>query len=215
MKLYFPLFVVLFFFSCKDGKEAEIVDFNDVSPDSERNYDLDSTKISNVQKSYFDSLTIFSRQLIDSLEIEHISIKKIDTLIFPDRFGAKKTEKWAMVNERDSMVFFHWEFSDSLKAQNTFYNWLDCYGNKCKSIRIGDEARFSSRATSFLLYENHLFFLEGKETIDLEKFLVFFDNLKWGEKWTFLVNQAPRKKANWFERDAENKLIKSIKKVKS
>lgn len=165
MKFYFLLFVGLFFLACKNGNDAEIVDFNDISPDSKRNYEIDSNSVSKNRKSYFDSLSLFSQQLIDSLEIDHEQIKKLDTLIFPDRFGAKKTEKWKKINEKDSMVFFHWEFSDSLKAQNTFFNWLDCYGSKCKSFRVGEEIKFSTRASSFLLYENHLFFFRRKSKL--------------------------------------------------
>lgn len=59
------------------------------------------------------------------------------------------------------------------------------------------------------------FFLEGNQNFDLEKILNYFDNLKWENNWTFLVNQDARKKAVWFERDSEKKLIKSIKKIKA
>ncbi len=203
MKYFFQLIIVsMVVFSCNSKKE-EIVDFDDLSEGSNKNYDKDSSKKIETVALFYDSLNPFSQELIDSLNFDKKSITKLDTLFFPDRFGAKKTEKWYSKTEKDSLVFFHWEFKDSLRTYNTFYNWLDCFGKNCRSIKVGDKIAFSKRATLFLIQDKHLFFIESNLPIDYEKYLNYFDSKEWPREWKFLVNQLPRKKAEWIKRNEE------------
>lgn len=202
----FLLILTLLFFSCNPGKE-EVVSFDDISSGSKKDYDKDSiSKITKVGL-YADSLSDLSKNLIDSLEFDRKLIFPLDSVLFSDRFGAKKTEKWYLKTEKDSLVFFHWEFKDSIKTLNTFYNWIDCYGKNCKSIHVGDEVAFSKRATLFLIQDKHFFFIESNQKIDFERMLEVFDNSKWNKKWKHIIYQAPKKKAKWFKRDLEGKLI--------
>lgn len=205
MRLFALLIILLSLNSCNSRKE-EVISFDDISSGSKKDYDKDS--ISKITKSglYADSLSDLSQILIDSLEFERKLIFPLDSILFSDRFGAKKTEKWYMKTEKDSLVFFHWEFKDSIKTLNTFYNWIDCYGKNCKSIHVGDEVAFSKRATLFLIQDKHFFFVESNQKIDFERMLEVFDNYKWDKKWKHVIYQAPKKKAKWFNRDFEGKL---------
>lgn len=203
------LLVVLTFISIScSNKKDEVVSFDDISKSSERykegqtNNDTTST----LPTSY-EQLTKFSKTWVDSLAFEKAKIFLLDTMLFSDRFGAKKTEKWYYKTEKDSLVFMHWDFKDSIKAQNTFYNWLDCFGPSCKSIMIGQEVKFSKRCLTFLLQNNHLFSIESTVKQDVERYLNLFDNLKWNKTWKYIMVQAPRKKGTWFSRNSEGVLV--------
>jgi hypothetical protein len=199
--------LVLSLLSCSNKKE-EVVSFDDISKSSDR-YKEGHTKkdsIARLPKTY-DLLSHFSKTWVDSLAFEKENIYFLDTTIFSDRFGAKKTEKWYFKSEKDSLVFMHWEFKDSIKAQNSFFNWLDCFGPSCKSIMIGQEVKLSKRSLTFLLQNNHLFSIESNAQQDVERYLNLFDNLRWNKTWKYIMIQAPRKKGTWFYRNADLELI--------
>lgn len=205
-KLHTFVFILLLI-SCSNKKE-KVVSFDDISKSSER-YKEGQTKkdsIATLPKTY-DLLSHFSKTWVDSLVFEKEKIFLLDTTLFSDRFGAKKTEKWYYKTEKDSLVFMHWEFKDSIKAQNTFYNWMDCFGPSCKSIMIGQEAKFSKRSLTFLLQNNHLFSIESNVKQDVERYLNLFDNLKWNKTWKYIMIQALRKKGTWFSRNSEGILV--------
>lgn len=199
--------LVLSLLSCSNKKE-EVVTFDDITMSSERYKEGQTTNdMTSTIPTDYEQLTKFSKTLVDSLVYEKEKIFLLDTILFSDRFGAKKTEKWYYKTEKDSLVFMHWEFKDSIKAQNTFYNWLDCYGPSCKSIMIGQEVKFSKRCLSFLLQNNHLFSIESNAKQDVELYLNLFDNLNWNKNWKYIMIQAPRKKGLWFSRNSSGDLV--------
>lgn len=204
---FLPIIVCLLLFACTQEKE-EVVNFDDLTSKSDYKENEEDKKPKEVV--YYDSLDFLSQTLIDSLEFDKKSVFPLDSVFFSDRFGAKKTDKWYYKSDQDSLVFFHWEFKDSIKTFNTFYNWLDCYGNNCTSFHVGQAAKFSKRGTLFLLQDKHLFFIESQLAINYERLLEILDNSKWNKKWKYLVYQAPRKKANWMSRSWDEKTKKNI-----
>ena len=204
--VYLFLFILIFILGCT-GKKEETVSFDEIT-ESSKNYQEGEQQELNTEKEIdlYDSLSVLSQLFIDSLHLDHTSIIIKDTNCFPDRFGALETEKWIAKTEHDSLVFFQWKFKDSTRTLNAFYNWLDCYGKKCKSIHVGDEVSFSKRAVLLLLQDQHLIFVESNHKIETEKYVSVFDQLNWNKSWKFIVNQIPRKKAKWFQRDEKEKL---------
>jgi hypothetical protein len=202
--LYFCFLLALF--SCKNQKE-EVLDFNELSPDSKNDFSekADGEKEKNL--FFADSLSDFTKLIIDSLDFDKKQIAKIDTLFFPDRFGASSSEKWYLKTEKDSLVFYHWNFKDSIKTFNTFYNWLDCYGPKCQSIRVGDKVSFSKRSACFFLENKDLYYVESSKMFDFEYFTKLFDEEEKGKKFKFVVIQKARKKAEWFSRNELGELV--------
>ncbi|MCE3296391.1 MAG: hypothetical protein K0R65_2105 [Crocinitomicaceae bacterium] len=205
-------FLGLILLSACNPKPEETVSFDDLTSDSEKYGNNDSLP-GTVEKEvfYFDSISPLSQNLIDSVGFDRKLIFPLDSVLFSDRFGAKNTEKWYYRTDKDSLVFFHWEFKDSLKTFNTFYNWIDCYGPKCKSVQVGMPAAFSKRATLFLVEDKHLYFVESDLKITPENYLSYFDGpqgkLKKLKKWKYVVIQQPRKKAEWFARNDKGELV--------
>ncbi len=69
---------------------------------------------------FTDSLLVSYLGLLDSLKLDYSSIQKLDTVIFPDRFGAKSIVKFYWKEKKDSINFMDWEFKDSLKLRMLF-----------------------------------------------------------------------------------------------
>ncbi|MBL7898152.1 MAG: hypothetical protein JNJ99_06430, partial [Crocinitomicaceae bacterium] len=60
-----------------------------------------------------------------------------------DRFGYSSFSKLnfslkSMVNSdsNESASLYYYSFSDTVKTQNAFYNWLDCFGKNCESVQL-------------------------------------------------------------------------------
>jgi hypothetical protein len=199
----------LLLLSCKPDKEAETVDFNDISKPSDKYREGDSTRQTIVTTGFFiDSLEPRWRQFTDSMHWDKKTVFGLDTVIFPDRFGAAKSHKFYCKTLQDSVVFMHWQFRDSIQAQNAFFNWMDCYGKRCKSVRIGEETNLSPRASFFLLQNKELIFAESRQKINFERYLEILESLKFEKQWKYLVIQAPKGKAKWNVVDPEGKISK-------
>ena len=199
MKFYFiVLGILLFLFACKNEKE-EIVDFNSLSKPAESGDGKDTIKAkNNIEQGFFyDSISIFSQQIIDSLEFDKALVFELDTMFYPDRFGALKSEKWYCKTPKDSLIFMRWDFKNNVLTKNAFYNWLDCYGPKCKSIAIGSKINLSKRATSFFLMDKSLIFIESSHQIDGERWTAVLSNIKSNKKIELLMLQQPKGKAVW------------------
>lgn len=206
--IFFGLLAAILLLNCKgQGKEEELT-FDELSPASRKYTEGDSLKTEKTKAAYFfDSLSPFLRRFIDSMGLPHTNISDLDTLIFPDRFGAIKTEKWAVKTSDDSLVFMYWKFKDSVKTENTFFNWIDCYGSRCVSIHVGENKAFSKRGHLFLVQGQYFFSIESNKKIDLERILSFFDHENWEKQRKFIVIQQARKKASWKKRDKAGELL--------
>ena len=197
-------------FACKNERE-EVVDFNSLSKPALKNQDIDTSTVKNLigDEFYFDSLSTFSRQIIDSLGYDKNSIFKLDTLIYPDRFGALFAEKWYCKTDKDSLVYMRWDFKNNVMTKNTFYNWLDCFGANCKSIEIGANTRFSKRATCFFLVDKNMIYIESARKIEGEKWISVLSNIRANKKFDFFMLQQPKAKAVWNSID-ENGVLRPI-----
>ena len=195
--------------ACKSGNETDTVDFDDISKPSAKYASADSSSVSSKETVpvYYDSISVFSQQLVDSLMFDRTNVFKLDTLIYPDRFGALKADKWYYISPKDSLVFMRWEFKNNVQTKNTFFNWIDCYGKHCKSIKVGDEVNFSRRATLFLLADKELIFVESGQKINPEHMLGILGNLKKQKKWDYFMLQQPRGKAAWKSIDEKGEVL--------
>lgn len=200
--LYFTS-ILLLLFSCKN-EEAETVDFNDIVKPSEKYGNSDTVKTeARAEPVYYDSVSAFSQQLSDSLAFDRKQLFKLDTLIYPDRFGAKQTDKWYYISPKDSLVFMRWQFKNRVQTQNTFFNWLDCYGPRCKTIAVGEAASFSKRSVLFLIRDKEMIFVESAQKMDGGKLLAIISNLEKQKQWQYFILQQPKGKAVWKTVDAE------------
>jgi hypothetical protein len=197
MKLFTSIFIIgLFFFlgACSDDSNEKVTldqishssdKFNEIKDDQEDS----KIKDEKPKEAYF--LVAF-----DSI-YKKVSWHKLDSLLFPDRFGPSKMEKWYLLNEKDSIVALHYEFKDSLRTKNAFFNWLDCYGPKCASYQVGDQFKKQTRNSLFLVGANHLIYLESKFPIPSEKLITLLNEKEKDQNWIYKIEIPGRKKTSW------------------
>lgn len=186
------------FTACQDKQKEDILSLDDISESSDKYSESDSlAKEELVKIKYFDSISNFSQTIVDSLKLTRVSINLLDTVIFPDRFGASFAEKWYSKSSSDSLVFMRWVFQSAVKAENALYNWLDCFGSKCRSIPPGTDTKFSKRGTLILCNQKELIFVESSQKLDQELWYKFIQGKRKEKDWKFFIIQQPNRKIEW------------------
>lgn len=200
--------------ACKSNQEEKALSLDDISKSSTVYNESDSVQKQVIIKAnYFDSVSIASQNLIDSLKLNQNSIHLLDTIIFPDRFGAASSEKWYSSSPKDSLVFMKWTFQTVLKAENALFNWLDCFGLKCRAIPMGTNTYFSKRGTLILCNEKELYFIESSKKLDEISWLEKIKSNSKRKEWKFFIVQQPNRKIEWKTIDSEGEWMDYNQKI--
>lgn len=192
--VFLTLCMVSLLVSCGDDK-PDTVSLEDISHTSDKfdhiddDKSLEEIKDQKPKKGYF--LTAFDSIYRDA------SWFVLDSLLFPDRFGPSKMEKWYLLNKKDSIVALHYEFKDSLRTKNAFFNWIDCYGPKCTSYQVGSQFKKQSRNSLFLIGANHLVYLESQGPIKTEELIGILNEKKKDQNWIYILEIPGRKLTRW------------------
>lgn len=198
MKSLLIVFVVLSLFSCSSGNE-EVVKYSDISPNSKHKHHDVKKEVKRTNERPDKSVFL---AIVDSIRPE-ANWQKWDSILFPDRFGAKSTEKWIIKSDIDSVLLIHYGFKDSTSAKNAFYNWIDCFGPVCKSYTVGGNIRTKNKYTYFFVGANDIYFVESQKNIDP---LILRDaitqkkkqvKVNKNENWLYTVVSKPSGKAVW------------------
>jgi hypothetical protein len=148
------------FLSCRGAEEPEVdtISMQDLMGESFDGLDSSSVVINDtigtIPTSDFDKLTFSFLEMFDTLPLNvgHAF----------DRYGFSKSNKISFVersNGADSLNIlgvnlYQYYFSDSLKLNNAFYNWLDCFGDECSELIINqDDSGFSSKPQQIIIYD--------------------------------------------------------------
>ena len=199
LKLFSFLFLSFILFSCSNNKKEETVDLSEITSSSERYKEGKSEVKKKKEKelNFIDTLDVRFKGILDSLKINDSVVRKLDIVLFPDRFGAKSITKFYWKEKKDSINLLDWEFSDSLKTENAFYNWIDCFGENCKSIKIGDKIKIQKRGLLILVNDRHLLVLDANSKIDCESWIKLVGSQKFGDTWKYIVYQPQKGKSTW------------------
>ena len=157
------------------------------------------TTLNILEVSDYDALSLFSKKLIDSLQIIHSKVVRNNTEMFPDRFHPIKSEKWSGLRPEDSIRYSHWKFKDSIVAEQTFFNWLDQFGSKRISFQLGDKVKVSSDGILILLQDKSIVLYETRKSIKLVQLLTLFNQLGFGKHWEYCILQQKNKKTEWID----------------
>ena len=178
-----------------NSKNDDTISFDQVSPEKARhqvNVDSEGKKPETNQRPKASVFMSFA----DSL-IPNANWQKWDTLLFPDRFGAVYTEKWIVKNDQDSLILLQFEFKDSLRTKNAFFNWLDCFGANCKSYTVGANMRIPRRNAIVLMDEQSILYVESnKKYTELSLRNQLETNLK-KQQWIFAIEIPKKGKTSW------------------
>ena len=127
MKIIVSFFVLIVLFSCGEKPKEEVLDMEDIIPQSERYKDGVTTG----EKK--DTIDLgFDIWMAVRAGISVMEVGRHEDPMFVDRFQPKSILKLDLNTKTDKIFFGQWTFRDSLKTMNAFYNWIDCFGTNCK-----------------------------------------------------------------------------------
>jgi hypothetical protein len=164
------LFILLFtavFWSCGDEQTLEVdtISMEDLMGDSSSVIDSSLTilkdTVVNIPNSDFGRLTFSFLNTFDTLPL------KVGHSF--DRFGYSQSNKISFIEKSnladslnlDVVNLYQYYFTDSLKLNNAFYNWLDCFSKTCTELKINqNESGFSSNPEQIIIYDTIAVFTE-------------------------------------------------------
>lgn len=202
MRLVVSILLISVLISCGGGRKEEVVDLKDIIPQSERYKDGPSDTIKKDTIDYGFDIWLAEKAGITVMEIDlH------DEPMFQDRFNARTVKKLDLQFKDGMALFGQWIFKDSIRTMNAFYNWIDCFGEKCKSIRFLEETKFQPEAMLVFLNDTSITYVTSALPLDEKKwqnYLRLHDGI---ELWDLVIIQKKQRKAGWFTYgiDARNK----------
>ena len=185
-----PLLIVIL--AACGREEEEVIDLSDIIPKSERNYD-DTLK---TEKK--DTLSaLFDLDLSADFGLNFSGIKPLDETLFMDRFGALSSVKLELLKDEGTVLYRSWSFKDSLRTRNAFYNWLDCFGPKCRSFKYLQHGKFQKEAMLVFLNDTSIIYLSSDKNLKMDQWQQYFEKRSSIDLWDIVVNQRANGKAEW------------------
>lgn len=204
MNRLIQFFLFLFIFQgCSDGSKEKVLKMEDIAPKAQNTFNKANDQL------LTKPIVGFSTVAAQWVGIKIDSIMPVDSLFFNDRFSPKKSVKYQLYQAASKTMFTQWVFKDSSATFNAFYNWLDCFGEPCKSITIGQKKALQKDNCIILVNDTSLTFITSKEPLKTKQWFTYFDTLTHSPNWKFIVHQD-RKKTTW--NAMNNRVIQPIKK---
>lgn len=181
-----------FLFSCGQ-KEQEVKDLSEILPSSSRDYSLASTEELENEE---DSINFYKQQfLANGILIDNLH--RLEGTSFPDRFNPKLSDRFDLVFGQDTVRYERWIYDDSSKVMSTFYNWLDCFGDDCNSLVIGEEKNLVNEPFELFVNDSTIILVKGDN--DFDKWYRFHVAFGFGSDWKYLLEQKKSGKTQWFK----------------
>ena len=185
------LLLAIFLISCNREKE-ELIDLSEIMPGAE--WENDEKE---VQRDDLDSLSGV-KERFRTHGISFASLVLDDSGYLPDRFGADQTEKYILITQSDTIKYLKWNYTDSMKVMNSFFNWMDCYGEDCRSIYIGEEAKFQECPMQIYVNDTSLIYIAAKHNVDFDSWIAYHKSLNPSFTSNYLIEQRSQRRAKWF-----------------
>ncbi|MDG1840979.1 MAG: hypothetical protein P8I93_01380 [Crocinitomicaceae bacterium] len=180
---------LIFAFSCENKKE-KVIHLN-LKKHRNPQTELKKRPSSPLSKiTYFDDL--------NGIDSSFIIVR--DSLVFIlDRFSSKE-EKYLLSNKHSKFSYYAWSFLDSLTTKNAYYNWLDCFGESCKSIKFFDTTLVIDK-TPFLIFkgEKTILYIKSNKNLKPKRWMRFLDEKFLDEKSWILIEQRKHDKPYWYK----------------
>lgn len=201
MRYFYFIILIFGILACKE-KESEVIDIEELLPESELYSNKNSDSLIVADK--FESL----KKQLRSLGISFSSINDHNKRDFPDRFGAINATKFQVENENDTTRFSSWTYKDSSMVVNAFYNWIDCFTEKCRSFYMYDKKRMMNAGFELYLSDTTLILIENKDVDINDKWNEYLTQLGYNDQWNLVLKQSKKGIARWYYYDVKSdKLI--------
>lgn len=186
------LFVASSIYSCQEQKE-ELVDFSEIAPQSE--------KYKNGKESSIDSSLVsdfgFDTELARELGIDVMELDSFPDPMFPDRFVPRSIQKVTLHLKEDAIFFGQWLYKDSIKTMNALFNWMDCFGPKCKSLKYLQSANFQKDEMLLYVNDTSISYITSPLKLDKKQWQQYFEKKYEIEEWDLIIVQRKGAKASW------------------
>lgn len=193
-KLFIALIFGLFVAAC-NKQEQRTIDITDITGESERYKEGHSSEVVPVIES--DSTLEVTKWFVDN-GVPVSSVEYRVDRMFPDRFGAISMEKYKLITPVDTILYSKWVYADSLKVMNAFTNWINCFGDNCKTIFFGEAKNFQRNPLQILINDSTLIFIESENSIDFKGWNGFHKVEEQDNPWNYVIEQPRWTKARWY-----------------
>jgi hypothetical protein len=187
--IFFPCLVILT--SCSSNNEEQIIDAESVIPTSDYKSAVSETASVPIQDYGFNKDTAAVYKLA------YDSIYLNENTFFPERFNPKKSKKLVLKNGRDSTLWYHWTFKDSIKTNNALYNWLDCFDKNCKSVKLNEKKNLQKDNFLLLISDTSLTYISSNDMVSKSAWLNYYKIHSGIADWKLIIYQKKNGKADW------------------
>ena len=177
---------LLFIASCT-SKKGDTIDVTDIMPKSKRNYDHKPDTVDTIE-NFNGPMSLFNQY-----GIEVVSMESIDKKEFPDRVGPKSAFKYKLGMSGDTLDYYIWQFKDSSRVMNAFYNWMDMLGVD----QIGSSQRIQKQALNMFIGDSTLVYISGN-AINIQNWEKYFEGIGYDPNWNYIIDQKRGRKAKWY-----------------
>jgi len=202
------IFLILLLIGCNQSQEEITLD--ELSKNMPRRVSkLDTSGITDFNKRYgFDSLSFFSKKMVSFFKLDTSKVFILRNKCLPDRFNPVKCEKWSYGSKKDTTLYYHWKFKDTTASFNAFYNWIEHFGYKNQSLKMGHSVLYKGLPFVLLVQDKSIVFLEFTNTPKLENLLDDLTTLGYGRSWKYILSSDKSRKIRWMSKDDNGDLIK-------
>tara|TARA_B100000809_G_C15053632_1_gene499860 strand:+ start:61 stop:645 length:585 start_codon:yes stop_codon:yes gene_type:complete len=178
----------------KEPENIEVISMEELMGDGAAK-SFDSTHVT------IDSITVESSNLtnlISDLINDYDTVSSNKNHAF-DRYGFNTYKKVKFIGKQNASNgktnrvkpkadFYIYNFSDSVKLNNAFYNWLDCFGDDCNEVKLNQNIENVKSTPSFtLVYDTTLISIEYLCENDWKSFQNCIIK-QYGENYRYLIN---------------------------
>lgn len=201
------LVLLIVIVACGESKETEVntISMEELMGDVSDIVDTSSISLNDsiewVPNSEFDKMTFSFLNIFDTLTL------KVGHPF--DRFGYSNSNRISFIAKLDTpdvknilgINLYQYYFTDSLKLNNAFYNWLDCFSDDCVELKINqDESGVSVKAQQILIYDTLAIFTKyAAPEVYIEHNKLILDSIlnRFGTDYRYKINVNQKGDLSW------------------
>jgi hypothetical protein len=188
--LFLVSLVLLITAACGGKQKDEVIDMNDITPQAKHKDPI--VKAEDKASDYG-----FNRTVADSIGLKVMEIDSVEEPFFVDRFSPRSQTKLYLQLKEGQLLYCQWSFKDSVKTKNAFYNWIDCYGEKCKSIHFGQNVNFQKDNFRLFMNDTSITYISSPLKLSTKDWQAYLKSVSGVEEWKLIIEQSTRGKAKW------------------
>jgi hypothetical protein len=182
-------------FSCSESKDENTVDLEQIRPKSantDNNQPIVQTDSSEI---------LLKKYKIDSIDLKLIKVQDIKGSNFLNRFPNINSGLRTLIQKDTSIQFQHefYEYRDSNQMKNAFFNWLDCNGKDCMSIKLFEEIKIEKQNLLVITTSGSIDIIRSSNNLNPEDWINYVRFSRKIKDFKYIIFQKKNQKAKWFE----------------